>query len=155
MKWQFSEDGPDLESRANQLTAHGPIVQVIVTGPGARIQTRALIDTGASFCAINPKQATKLNLKIVDRKRISGVAPTGAGNFANGEADVAFGMVGLNNPPHELPTQLIVADFLQDDPTLTLLLGRTFLQHFDFFYEGSCGRFSLTRSSGSLHGLDD
>lgn len=155
MKWVFSENGPDLEYRAGQLSARGPRVPVVVTGREGRFQTSALIDTGASFCAIKPKLAKRLALKVVDRKRISGVAPSGTGSYADGEADVAFGIVGLENPPHELPMQLIVADFLRDDPSLGLLLGRTFLQHFDLHYEGSCGRFTLIRASGALHGLDD
>jgi hypothetical protein len=155
MKWTFSEDGPDLEYRAAQLTARGPVIPVIVTGRAERVRTSALIDTGASFCAIKPKLANRLSLKIVDRKRISGVAPSGTGNHADGESDVAFGIVGMDSPPHELPIQLILADFLKDDPSLSLLLGRTFLQRFDLFYEGSCGRFSLVRTSGALHGLDD
>lgn len=155
MKWSFTEEGPDFETRAGQLTAKGPIIPLILTGRGERIQTRGLIDTGASFCAIKPKLSHRLNLKVVDRKRISGVSPSGTGNHVDGDADVAFGFVGLDSPTHELPLQLVVADFLRDDPTMGLLLGRTFLQHFDLVYEGSCGRFSLTRASGSLHGLDD
>ncbi|MFN3314318.1 MAG: retropepsin-like aspartic protease [Hyphomonas sp.] len=155
MRWTFREEGPDLEFRAGQLAAKGPIVPIVITGPGGRFRTSGLIDTGATFCAIKPKLAKRLALKIVDRKRISGVAPSGTGSQADGEADVAFGMVGLQDPPHDLPLQLIVADFLLDAPSMSLLLGRSFLQNFDLFYEGSCGRFTLTRASGALHGLDD
>lgn len=155
MIWTFSAAGPDLEFRAGQLAARGPFVPIVNTGPGRRFQTSGLIDTGAAFCAITPKLAKRLALKIVDRKRISGVAPSGTGSQAAGEADVGSGMVGLRNPPHDIPLQLIAADFSLDAPSMGLLLARSFLQNCDPFHEGSRGRFTLTYASGAPHGLGD
>lgn len=147
MIWSLSKEGPDFPTRAAQLVREGPTLPILIGGHREQIRTVGLIDTGASFCAVKPKLATRLGLKVVDRRRVSGVSPQGVS--AEGFADVVFGFLGLESPPHSLPLQLVVVDFSRDHNELGLLLGRPFLQFFEFLYEGDCGRFKLTASNSS------
>ena len=152
MEWPFNRPGPDFETRSLDLVQHGPVVPVVVTGRQEHRNTSGLIDTGASFCAIKPKLASRLNLPIIDKKRISGVSTHGT--FASGDADVMMVMIGFE-PEYSLPLQVVSADFLRDEADVNLLLGRPFLQHFDLFYEGACGRFKLTWARSQVMEFDD
>lgn len=152
MEWAFDKHGPDFEARSDELVRTGPIVPILITGRTEQIQTQGLIDTGASFCAIKPRLARKLNLIVIDQKRISGVSASGFA--ASGDADVMMAMVGFDEN-YVIPVQVVAADFLRDDPSVSLLLGRPFLQHFDLHYEGACGRFKLSWTKSHLMDSED
>ncbi len=152
MEWSFNSTGPDYEVRSENLVQRGPIVPVLITGKAEQRQTQGLIDTGASFCAIKPRLAQKLNLVVIDRKVISGVSASGVPT--SGGADVMMAMLGLDQN-YCIPVQLVQAGFLQDDPDIGLLLGRPFLRHFELHYEGAFGRFKLGWSkSNSMDSSD-
>lgn len=141
MEWSFERAGSDFVAKAGDLVRNGPVVPVQIEGSAEHRRTSGLIDTGAAYCAIKPRLARKLGLVVIDRRRISGVSATGAA--ASGDADVMIARIGFD-ANFTVQVQVVAADFMQDDPDITLLLGRPFLQHYDMFYEGACGRFKLS-----------
>ena len=134
---------------ANRLTGEGPKITVdIGFDPGWRAGTTphppaaadtgvtALIDTGAIECFIDSDLAASLRLPIVDRREV-------AGSLGKHEVDVYLAQLFI---PPLLFTQhgeFAGAHLARGGMPYKILMGRTFLAHFTFIYDGQSGRATL------------
>ena len=144
MKQSFSSrTASSFEDAARELIRIGPVIPVIVTSltTHQKIQTKALIDTGAQSNCISKKLAQRLQLNIIGDTRIAGVSHNN--EIAQEKVDTVMGMLRPGNLQVDIPSEFATPRFSTGDDEIDILLGRPFLQNFDFLYEGSLGRFSL------------
>lgn len=151
MKQTFSSGtASSVEDAARELIRIGPVIPVVVTSLATqqKIQTKALIDTGAQSNCISKKLAQRLQLNVIGDTRIAGVSHND--EIAQEKVDTVMGMLRPGSFQIDIPSEFATPRFSTGDDQIDILLGRPFLQNFDFFYEGSFGRFSLEWQPPSL-----
>ena len=112
---------------------------VVRQRPEARAERiPALIDTGATTSCIDRALAEELELPVVDRRPLGGVA---------GEFEANMYLAHIYSPTIDyIQYGLFAGVELQDGGQLhRVLIGRTFLQAFVMIYDGMTGRVSLMR----------
>jgi predicted aspartyl protease len=97
----------------------------------------ALVDTGATESCIDSMLAMRLNLPVIDRRRVSGIQ--GAG-----EVNVHLAQVHLPALAFTLYGPFCAVDLIAGGQAHHALIGRTFLQHFTMVYEGRTGTVTLS-----------
>ncbi|MCR5873880.1 retroviral-like aspartic protease family protein [Phenylobacterium sp. J426] len=98
---------------------------------------RGLIDTGADFVLLSPSIAKRLELRHVDNDVVGGI---GGGQFP---AKVYSGAICVPELEFERTLPLYAVPW---DPTShTVLLGRSFLKHFIFRYDGPSDLFHFSK----------
>jgi|SRR5208337_686277 len=122
------------DALAEVLVAQNQAIPPSVPGP-------ALVDTGASICAVDESAALKLGLQPIGQSNVSGVGGTRVHNVYM--AKVTF--PGTPIPPQQWT--LTGADL--KDQNLLLLIGRDILRACVLIYNGPGGTCSLRLSNGS------
>jgi predicted aspartyl protease len=99
--------------------------------------TNALIDTGALESCIDSDLAMRLNLPIVDRRRISGV---------HGAREVNVHLAHIHIPAlfFTIYGPFCSVDLAAGGQQHRALIGRTFLQSFTMVYDGRTGNVTLS-----------
>lgn len=113
---------------AQILTEQKQVIPAAKTG-------RALVDTGASICAIDEGAAVELGLQPVGQSSVSGVGGTQIHNVY--VAKILF----PGTPIPALEWTLTGADL--KDQNLLLLIGRDILRHCVLIYNGPLGCYTL------------
>lgn len=125
---------------ATPITNNGPLIDVVVKLPGSQlsgVKVRGLIDTGADFVLFSPSIARSLGLRHVNDDLVGGI---GGGEVS---AKVYIGCLEVPDLGFSRVMPLYGVDW---DPTShTVLLGRAFLKHFVFRYDGPSGAFHFSR----------
>lgn len=124
----------------------GPIIDVVirpVSSSLSGLKARGLIDTGATDILISPDIAAKLNLRHLNDDVMDIV---GGGTL---DSQVHSGWIEVPNlhfkrilPLHSVPWK---------QTTHTILLGREFLKHFIFYYDGPKGMFHFSKPLDGTH----
>jgi predicted aspartyl protease len=142
-------DGPQITGRA-ALVAHGPTLLVDIgfdpgfdpaapMGPPALAETKlwALVDTGATESCIDSDLAMKLQLPIVDQRKVGGVS---------GIKEVNMHLAHIHIPTlaFTLYGAFAGVDLIAGGQLHYALIGRTFLQQFKMVYDGLTGDVTLT-----------
>jgi predicted aspartyl protease len=129
------------------LAAYGPTIRVNIgfdtaflvgTIPVPGITgINALVDTGASVSCIDSLLASRLNLPIVDRQRLSG---------AHGAAEVNLHLAQIYVPSLNFTIYGMFAGvhLVAGGQPHAALIGRSFLQHYTMVYEGRTGTVTLS-----------
>lgn len=145
-----SQTASSAEDAARDLILGGPVIPVIITSISTRerMQTRALIDTGAQSNCISRRLADRLALSVTGDTWIAGVSHNN--EIAQEKVDTVIGMVRPGELQVDIPCEFATPRFTTGDDQIGILLGRPFLRNFDFSYEGSIGRFSLDWQPPSL-----
>jgi predicted aspartyl protease len=99
--------------------------------PGLR-KLSALVDTGATESCIDSTIAAKLNLPIVDKRKIGGVGGTQ-------EVDMYLAQVHIPALGFTIYGAFAGVHLQAGGQTHSSLIGRTFLQNFTLTYEGRTG----------------
>lgn len=123
---------PNRASRVStDIRQEGVYIDVVIKPPGsplAGIKTRGLIDTGADFILITSSIARQLQLRHVNNDVIGGI---GGGEM---EARVHIGQIEV---PHlQFRKTLPLYAIGWSATSHAVLLGRSFLEHFVFIYDG-------------------
>jgi len=142
---EYPSNDPNVSS-ADVLRKAGPLIQVVVSLPvfpgaaqaaaGQQVQPQqvfALIDTGASDSAIDEQLATNLQLPIIDRQTLGGVAGPKVHN-------VYMGQIEDTNMKRASRGRFAGVTLQQH---FSVILGREFLQNTVFIYDGATGRIQL------------
>jgi hypothetical protein len=98
---------------------------------------QALVDTGATASCIDSGLAMRLNLPIYDRQALSGVGD-------RHEVNMHLGHVFIPDLRKVITGQFYGVDLVAGGHSHHALIGRTFLQHFKFVYEGRTGKAWIT-----------
>jgi predicted aspartyl protease len=129
-----------------EIEPDGPIIEVTIRKVGsvfAGISARGLIDTGATDIVISPDIADKLELKHVNDDLLNVVGGgTLYSKVYSGLIDVPALKFNRIVPLHVVPWK---------QTTHTILLGRAFLRHFIFNYDGPHGMFHFSNPIGGTH----
>jgi predicted aspartyl protease len=96
----------------------------------------ALVDTGATESCIDSVLAMRLNLPIIDRRRVSGV-------HGAGEVNVHLAHVHIMAMGSTLYGPFCGVELIAGGQLHQALIGRTFLQHFTMVYEGRTGSVTI------------
>ena len=132
------------------LVYHGPTLKVEVgfdktwkakdSGrPHARgFDLEALVDTGAQDNCIDRLLAVQLGLPTVDRQAVCGV-------HGLRDVDVFLAQIYVPKLDHTEYGKFAGVELKEGGHRQHVLLGRTFLSHFAFAYNGRQGTFSLER----------
>jgi len=145
MSWPriFGPSGSTARERRSLLRNSGPHLRVLVRNPFDEHNTTevdAIVDTGASCICISRRLVKELGLQRTGQTRLVAV--------------------GADHPAGVYAASLIVPalDFEKFLPVLapdgaytapTILLGRTFLEHFVFSYNGPDGTFAFHTSASN------
>ncbi|MCU1327492.1 MAG: hypothetical protein JWN34_2862 [Bryobacterales bacterium] len=140
----FSDDPSKGVSGPDSLVRLGPTLQVdigfdpsydphgtILPAPGVT-GVHALVDTGATECCIDVSLATSLNLPIVDRRNVSGIA-------GSSEVNVYMAQVHFPSLGKTMYGAFSGVSLLAGGQVHSALIGRTFLRHFTMTYDGTTG----------------
>ena len=142
------------------LDVGGPILNAAVFVSSARravllqmghpvpqaILIRALVDTGASFTAIEPSVLQKLSLTPTGTIEIA-TPSTGQGTHTTDTFDIDFAIgAGPNDSPFVMPNLRVAAAELFSRQGIHALIGREILQRHVFIYNGSMNQFSVLLS---------
>ena len=100
-------------------------------------QLPALVDAGAIESCIDSGLAMRLNLPIVDRRRVSGI-------HGAGEVNVHLAQLHIPSLSFTLYGPFCAVDLIAGGQAHHALIGRTFLQKFTMTYEGRTGTVSLS-----------
>lgn len=132
------------------LVAHGPTLFVDIgfdplynpTAPSGRpslAETKlwALVDTGATESCIDSDLAAKLQLPIVDRRRVGGVSGLK-------EVNMHLAHIHIPSLSFTLYGAFAGVDLIAGGQLHYALIGRTFLQHFKMTYDGLTGCVTLS-----------
>jgi predicted aspartyl protease len=92
----------------------------------------ALVDTGATECAIDSLLAAQLNLPVVDRRKVAGIG--GAH-----EVNVHLAQVFVVSLGFTVYGAFMAVHLNAGGQRHHVLLGRTFLKHYKMVYEGVTG----------------
>ena len=144
---------PDGATHPAQVLLHtGPLVPVLVkavTAPGsngieppAERNVNALIDTGASSSCIDEKLAAELNLSIIDRKIVGGVA---------GQQEHKIYLAELMIPSLQMTMKgsfvgvniQAMKDVVLEGPS-QVIVGRDFLSRTIMIYDGPNGTVTIS-----------
>lgn len=141
-------DGPNGTGQG-MLVQYGPTLEVdigfavnYVPTPGSLpdLQVKgvnALVDTGATASCIDAGLAMQLNLPIIDRQNVGGISGSYEVNMHLAHVVVP----GLNK---YISGAFAGVDLRGGGQPHVALIGRTFLQHFTFFYDGRTGSVSIS-----------
>jgi hypothetical protein len=142
MSWPriFGPGGATAADRVRALRTFGPQLSVILSNPyePSKIwESTAVIDSGASCICIGRRLARELSLERTGLTRMVAVgAEHPAGTYA-----------AIVKAP-ELDFQKFLPVVAPDGVhTSVILLGRSFLEFFDFTYNGPTGTFTFHRSA--------
>jgi hypothetical protein len=152
--------GPsDGASKAELLAERGPVISVRIHPPPALerawvaqgiplpppVPGLALVDTGASLCAINESSIRSLGVKPIGRVRSGSAAGVGECNVYPGRIALLVRDGEMTLDHHRL-TGVNLDDITLPgiDRPLIALLGRDFLQGFILHYDGPAGNWTLT-----------
>jgi hypothetical protein len=116
------------DSLAQVLLAQNAPVPTAISG-------LALVDTGASICAVDESAAIRLGLQPVGQSRVSGVGGTQMRN-------VYVGKIMFPGTPIP-PQQWTLSGAELKDQNLLLLIGRDILRHCVLIYNGPQGCYTL------------
>ena len=145
-------DGP-VVSGCDILVTHGPTLFVDIgfdtvyeaanrVGTPSLAETKlwALVDTGATESCIDSDLAQKLNLPVVDRRKVAGVG---------GLQEVSMYLAHIHIPSlaFTLYGAFAGVDLVAGGQPHFALIGRTFLRHFRMTYDGQSGEVNLTKLS--------
>jgi predicted aspartyl protease len=145
------DDGPAARGR-DLLIGAGPTIFVMIGfdptyDPAGDVKVRlpllpqqqlpALIDTGATESCIDGGLAMRLNLPIIDRRRVGGV-------HGAGEVNVHLAQLHIPSLSSTLYGPFCAVDLIAGGQAHHALIGRTFLQHFTMTYEGRTGTVTLS-----------
>lgn len=97
------------------------------------IQVRALLDTGASICAIHQKLAEELELQAFDRQILSS---------SFGEEMCPIYLVDILDR-HDNRASLPTAGYSWSSKNFEFLIGRNYLRKARLSYDGTCGTYQL------------
>jgi predicted aspartyl protease len=97
----------------------------------------ALVDTGATESCIDSTLAMRLNMPIIDRRRVSGIQ--GAG-----ETNVHLAQVYIPALNFNLYGPFCAVELIAGGQAHHALIGRTFLQRFTMIYDGRTGTVTLS-----------
>jgi hypothetical protein len=100
-------------------------------------QLLALVDTGATESCIDGGLAMRLNLPVIDRRRVSGV-------HGAGEVNVHLAQLHIPNLSFTVWGPFCAVDLIAGGQAHHALIGRTFLQNFTMTYEGRTGTVTLS-----------
>jgi len=100
-------------------------------------QFPALVDTGASESCIDSALAMRLNLPIIDRRKVSGV-------HGAAEVNVHLAQVHISALNFTLYGPFAAVHLIAGGQAHHALIGRTFLQRFTMLYEGRTGTVTLS-----------
>ena len=146
----MSDEGPQLygapgqnaDERKKNFVVQGPRLNIILLSPDTpdhvrtpqtMVQREALIDTGATSIVIDRRTSRQLKLPAVDSKSISVVG-------GKVEAIVCSGIIEVPELGFRkmMPIYAVSGTF-----SAPVLLGRSFLSHFQMTYDGPTGTFSF------------
>ncbi len=98
----------------------------------------ALIDTGSTESCIDSLLAAKLNLPIVNRRKLAG---------AHGAKEVNIYLAQLHVPDlnHTVYGEFAGVDLIAGGQKHHALIGRTFLNSFTMVYDGNSGQVTLSK----------
>jgi predicted aspartyl protease len=123
-----------------EIEQAGPIIDVIIKPVGGQfsgLRARGLIDTGATDILISPDIAAKLNLRHLNDDVMNVV---GGGELSS---QVYSGWIEVSHLEFKRIVPLHAVPWTQT--THTILLGREFLRHFIFYYDGPRGMFHFSK----------
>jgi predicted aspartyl protease len=138
-------DGPIV---AGYVLPYGSLsVKALLLAAGQQMPTRIifLVDTGATFSAIDVRILTDLGHLCIDFRKIVGVSANEA-QMPVFRVDIGIMLAkcdGTDDP--FVQTLDVVGIPLADGSPWQGVIGRDFLQHLDLYYEGSLGRVTLLR----------
>jgi predicted aspartyl protease len=106
--------------------------------PAAGIKgVHGLVDTGATESCIDNLLAAQLNLPIVDRRTIAGIA-------GNHQANVYLAQVHIPTLRYTIYGAFAGVDLKAGGQVHSALIGRTFLRAFTMTYEGRTGTVTIS-----------
>ena len=126
--------GPDEQGKLHE---DGPqaLIRIGRTEPEMR-QERALVDTGAKYCAVDPEFAAELGLRKVDRRH---PLTDGMGTRVVGMYMAQMAISGLGSQPR----LRLLSEYPLPGRPYKVLLGRDVLAELSMLYNGLTGRVEL------------
>jgi predicted aspartyl protease len=126
-------NGPTLFVKIGFDPTYDPVRDLTIRTPNLPEQLLpALVDTGATESCIDSGLAMRLNLPVVDRRRVSGI-------HGAGEVNVHLGHVHIPSLAFTIYGPFCAVDLVAGGQAHHALIGRTFLQGFTMIYEGRTG----------------
>ena len=129
-----------------EISGDGPIIDVTIKkigSPFAGLKANGLIDTGATDIVISSDIAEKLDLRYVnpDIMNVAGGGTIGANVYSG------FIEVPALNFKRIVPLHAVV----WKQTSHTILLGREFLRHFIFYYDGPKNMFHFSKPMDGMY----
>lgn len=149
MQATFGPDAPDEKTRRREVAIFGHLLTVHIQGysseeilPPATVETRGLIDTGASDVCIDYRIALQLGLKAIDQ---SFVGIVGSSTLAT----IYLGRLLIPEIQFDRIMPLYALKVRQ--PTHDVLVGRSVLQNYLVTFDGPAGMMQVaTHTNQSL-----
>lgn len=118
---------------AGGLAAHGPILDVIVSGPAGEVRTQALVDTGSSMSSVAADVLERVGGVPAGTRQVWTIAQEPL--VIPAHSGVCISTVDRFHLCENIP--LVLATGLQ--PPIEVLLGRDALSGTQFAYDGGAG----------------
>jgi len=124
---------------AGGLAAHGPVLDVIVSGPAGQVQTQALVDTGSSISSVDADLLARVGARMAGTREVWTITDEPLTIAAH--TGVCISSLDGHRLCDDVP--LVLATGLQS-PVL-VLLGRDALASAQFAYDGASGEWYISR----------